>query len=369
MRRKRGAIRSYTLALYPNAGKAEAARYAIWWQTRCCLDYAHELYDEERNATRSTTGLGALPERGLKRARDLLRAGRASERVTGQVFERPRTVPVLSDALLSVSRRPGFPYWLKVSCGPHIPARTHRGLARALRNGAILRHDAELRIGRHGGLVAHVFVEYPRRDEVIRKDVVGVDVGINHGVTTSDGRCSRPLYPILKQHRERNAERRRQGHRTAGDRTAMKQHLDREARRLVTLACRGGKSIAVERLKTLGNLKPSGGIGGWARRHFGARVLQIAEVSGVAVIQVHPAYTSQTCLACGHVDRENRRGTAFRCTRCGYEAHADVLAARNVARKATGAFNWERAKTGQQTRPPIAGHPTDSSGCSLAVVS
>lgn len=96
--KKRGAVRSYAVAPYPNAGKSEAARYAIWWQTRCCLDYVRELHGDAPNAKRSTVGLGELPERGLKRARDILRAGRAAERATGIPFECPTTAPVLADA-------------------------------------------------------------------------------------------------------------------------------------------------------------------------------------------------------------------------------------------------------------------------------
>lgn len=49
------------------------------------------------------------------------------------------------------------------------------------------------------------------------------------------------------------------------------------------------------------------------------------------LVNVPPAYTSQRCSVCGHVDAANgpERDT-FRCQRCGHEAHADVNAARNV---------------------------------------
>lgn len=366
LKRPRGPIRTYTLPLYSNAGKAEDARYAIWWATRWCLDYVRELYADTPNADRSTAGRGDLCHSALKRARDILRRGRASSLATGVAFACPRTVPLAADAIVRASTMSGtFPFWVKVSCGPYIPTGTHRALSRALRNGAVLRPTCELRHGNNGGLVARVFVEYPRAIATPKRDVIGADVGINHGVTTSDGRCGRSLHPILQQHRERNAERRRQGHRTAGARTAVKQQLDREARRLVTLARRGCKSIAIEQLRVLGNLQPSGSIGGWARRHFGDRVRQIAEeVGDVAVVEVHPAYTSQTCPRCDHGDRLNRSGVAFQCVRCGYVAHADVVGARNVARKARGTFPWERAKAARQTRSFTAARRVTSGGAS-----
>ncbi|MFI7062617.1 RNA-guided endonuclease InsQ/TnpB family protein [Kribbella sp. NPDC050124] len=48
--------------------------------------------------------------------------------------------------------------------------------------------------------------------------------------------------------------------------------------------------------------------------------------------EVSPAYTSQTCSACGHRAAENRESQAvFRCVACGHRANADVNAAVNIA--------------------------------------
>ncbi|MGW5411367.1 zinc ribbon domain-containing protein [Actinomadura geliboluensis] len=48
-------------------------------------------------------------------------------------------------------------------------------------------------------------------------------------------------------------------------------------------------------------------------------------------------YTSQTCNACGHRDRDNRESQAvFRCTACGHRANADVNAACNIRDTAVG---------------------------------
>ncbi len=50
------------------------------------------------------------------------------------------------------------------------------------------------------------------------------------------------------------------------------------------------------------------------------------------VEKIHPAYTSQRCSACGHVDGKSRESQAdFRCTACGYACNADVNAAMNIA--------------------------------------
>ena len=49
---------------------------------------------------------------------------------------------------------------------------------------------------------------------------------------------------------------------------------------------------------------------------------------GGQVVEVPAAYSSQTCSACGHVDRESRRGEAFLCRVCGHRDHADLNAAK-----------------------------------------
>jgi putative transposase len=65
---------------------------------------------------------------------------------------------------------------------------------------------------------------------------------------------------------------------------------------------------------------------GWGQ--VGRRIKEKAEASGVRVIEVPAAFTSQTCAACGHVARENRKSQAvFHCQACGHEANADVNAA------------------------------------------
>ena len=51
------------------------------------------------------------------------------------------------------------------------------------------------------------------------------------------------------------------------------------------------------------------------------------------LIEVNPAYTSQTCSKCGHVDKENRKTQArFLCVSCSYASNADTNAAINIRR-------------------------------------
>ena len=59
------------------------------------------------------------------------------------------------------------------------------------------------------------------------------------------------------------------------------------------------------------------------------------DANGGNLVIVPAAYTSQTCHQCGHVARENRESqAAFHCVECGYEANADVNAAKNILGRA-----------------------------------
>jgi putative transposase len=56
---------------------------------------------------------------------------------------------------------------------------------------------------------------------------------------------------------------------------------------------------------------------------------------GKTYIQVDPKYTSQTCNACGYVDKLNRESqSVFICKKCGHEENADVNGAKNILKKA-----------------------------------
>ena len=61
---------------------------------------------------------------------------------------------------------------------------------------------------------------------------------------------------------------------------------------------------------------------------------QLQYKTGGNAVVVNPAYTSQRCFACGHIERKNRESQAvFRCLECDHHANADLNAARNVLAK------------------------------------
>ena len=59
-----------------------------------------------------------------------------------------------------------------------------------------------------------------------------------------------------------------------------------------------------------------------------------AQWRGGRMEEVSAAYTSQTCHACGYIDKANRKTQAkFKCVACGHEDNADVNAAKNILEK------------------------------------
>ncbi len=61
-----------------------------------------------------------------------------------------------------------------------------------------------------------------------------------------------------------------------------------------------------------------------------------AAAAGKIVLEIDPRYISQRCSKCGHIDKKNRKGLQFKCTKCDFELNADLnAAARNIAQKGT----------------------------------
>ncbi|MET9183372.1 transposase [Kitasatospora aureofaciens] len=81
---------------------------------------------------------------------------------------------------------------------------------------------------------------------------------------------------------------------------------------------------------------------------LGRYIAYKAERAGVPLVYIDPAYTSQQCSQCHHIDRRNRSSQSkFACRACGVTMHADDNASRNIARKGHAAWT-----AGRQSRVP-----------------
>jgi hypothetical protein len=101
---------------------------------------------------------------------------------------------------------------------------------------------------------------------------------------------------------------------------------DLKIRNLVRSA-RGTREFPGRNVRAKAGLNRSIHAAGWGRL-----VTRLEEKAPGRVEKIKPAYTSQTCNACGHCDPKNRESQAvFRCRVCEHLDHADVNAAKNIA--------------------------------------
>ena len=86
---------------------------------------------------------------------------------------------------------------------------------------------------------------------------------------------------------------------------------------------------------------------------WGLLVKRLEEKAPGRVEKINPAYTSQRCSACGHVDAKSRESQAlFACTACAFTANADVNAAINIA-----AGHAVNARGGDRVAGPVKREP------------
>jgi putative transposase len=193
---------------------------------------------------------------------------------------------------------------------------------------------------------------------------VGVDLGIVNIATTSDG--YRVSAARLNRYRRRQDRlwKRLQARNTRSARRLLRKRRRKERRfatdvnhriskSIVAEAKRTGRGIAIENLGGIRERvrfrKPQRAtVHSWAFDQLGRFLGYKAHATGVAFVHVSPAYTSQTCSACGFVDKRNRRSqSVFDCGRCSFVGHADHNAANNIALR--GVVRW-----GEVMRPHAA---------------
>ena len=202
-------------------------------------------------------------------------------------------------------------------------------------------------------------VEHESEPPCDADDFLGVDLGVENLATDSDGEQHtgeavervRVKNQTLKRALQSAADRAANHRRRKRIRKKLKRIGDREARfrrntnhvlskRLVAKAKDTGRSIALEELKGIGDRirfrKPQRNrMGSWGFDQLRQFVSYKAEQAGVLLKLVDPAYTSQMCSQCGHVEAANRScQSRFCCKRCGHQAHADCNAAWNIRAKA-----------------------------------
>ncbi|WP_329249946.1 transposase [Actinoallomurus sp. NBC_01490] len=206
--------------------------------------------------------------------------------------------------------------------------------------------------------------EVPEAERYEPGRFIGVDLGIAAIATTSTG--YQAAGRGLNRHRRRQLELRRklQNKRTKSAKRLLKKRRRSEkrhaanqnhiiAKTIVTEAERTSSGIALENLKGIRQRvrlrKPQRvALHSWAFAQLTHFITYKAKRAGVPVVFVDPAYTSQQCCECGHINDKNRASqSVFICRNCGVVAHADRNASHNIARKGEAAWT-----AGRESRVP-----------------
>jgi IS605 OrfB family transposase len=97
-------------------------------------------------------------------------------------------------------------------------------------------------------------------------------------------------------------------------------------------------TLQMENLSGVGNSDKSKEfiLRNWSYFELQSMIKYKANLAGIKVVFIKPEYTSQICPKCDAVDSKSRYDpkdkTKFKCTSCGYEIHADLVGAINIAR-------------------------------------
>jgi IS605 OrfB family transposase len=204
---------------------------------------------------------------------------------------------------------------------------------------------------RKGAFYLYATCELPAGDPLDATGWLGVDLGIVNLATDSDGETFSGSTIHNVRGRHRRLRRRLQRKRTLGARRRLRQLAGQERRfaahtnhtiskRLVDKARRHSLGIALEDLSgirervTVQRAQRST-LHTWSFFQLRAFLDYKAQRAGIPLVAVDPRNTSRTCPACGCVEPANRRSQAlFLCVQCGFAAHADHVAAVNIARRA-----------------------------------
>lgn len=205
-------------------------------------------------------------------------------------------------------------------------------------------------IHRDGAWRLHIVVDLPPPAVEPTGHVIGVDLGLARPAVTSDA-------DFLGERRWRGIEDRYFRHRRAlqkagtksakrrlrqirGRQRRFRRDCDHVLSKRIVAAARPGDVIAMENLTDIRSRAktrkggPRRRLHGWSFAQLRSFTEYKAEERGCTVVGVDPRHTSQTCVCCGHIARNNRRSQAlFKCRACGFTLNADLIGARNIAAK------------------------------------
>lgn len=199
-------------------------------------------------------------------------------------------------------------------------------------------------------------VEFNPSTSLIDKHVVGIDRGLYHAVATSDGflYSSSQIRAVERRYLHNRKTLQAKGTRSAKRR--LKQMSGREKRfkanvdHYLSAYLSRQKNVScyvLEDLKKISQVPKKGRMStnpakvyrskrynkwlhSWSPYRFETFLRYKCEACGIDVVTVNPAYTSQICSMCGHIEKSARNKNHYLCPVCGHHEHSDLNAAKNI---------------------------------------
>jgi IS605 OrfB family transposase len=191
-------------------------------------------------------------------------------------------------------------------------------------------------------------------------NILGVDFGVINIATDSDGQTfsgagverTRQKYSALRRTLQHKASAQSKGgkrprpirrlcKRLSGREANFKRHENHcISKQLVLKAQDSARGLAIEdlthiRKRTRFRRSQRARMSGWSFAQLRQFLTYKVRLAGVQLTLVNPRHTSQSCSACGHSAKENRKSQAeFVCVSCGHTLNADLNAAINIRGKA-----------------------------------
>ena len=267
----------------------------------------------------------------------------ALETVKSQKKRHKKTMPVIRKPTLNLDSRflsfrqdtNSFDFWVHMgSVGNRItlnlPSKKHSHFNKYLEDGWELKRSGRLRKTAKGWFL-DVYVEKEEPSKRKEGKAVGLDCGYKKLIVCSDGQAEGL---DMEQTYEKIA-RKKQG--SLSFKKALKERDNKINECVNKLDLSDVQTLCIEGLKNVkkgskGKIfkKFNSKLQRWSYPKVSGKLAHICELSGIRLIIVNPAYTSQKCSCCGHVDSKSRSREKFECTRCGMKEDADFNASKNI---------------------------------------
>ena len=204
-----------------------------------------------------------------------------------------------------------------------------------------------LRVSKKGNkYIAQIAIEIP---EPINTSVktMGVDLGIKIPAVccTNDNEIKFVGNGRMNKYVRRKYNARRKGLGKAKKMNALKNSNNKEqrwmtdqdhkiSRDIINFAIE--KNVGIIRLEKLANIrkqtrksrKNNHSLSNWSFYRLASYIEYKAKLVGIKVEYVNPAYTSQRCPNCGHINHAKDR--KYDCHNCQYNGHRDIVGAKNI---------------------------------------